>query len=181
MICRQWMHSGYATQMSMLTQYHLCPFSLTIYHNRVLIALHRIKGDTETLIHNFNRPVKTFIEANLDQSRLISRLSALLPSLQPLLAMTEGDYHAPWPVPGQGETRLVKEENWSETKGLGSRHEFETPDEERLEKRRVKREYSTVGRNESACFDRGPRSRSIIPSTNVVVDRELRWAAPMSL
>lgn len=153
-----------------------------IYHNRVLIALHRIKGDTETLIHNFNRPVKTFIEANLDQSRLISRLSALLPSLQPLLAMPEGDYHSPWPVPDQMGMRHIKEENWSEAKeGLGGRHKYETPDEDRLEKRRVKREYSTGRRNETACFDRGPRSRSIIPSTNAVVDRELRWAAPMSL
>lgn len=153
---------------------------LIVYHNRALIALHRIKGETENLIHNFNRPVKTFLEANLDQSRLISRLSALLPSLQPLVAVAEGDYHQTWPVPDYARARHVKEEKLSDAKEDSVRDgdELGALDGER---RKMKREFSTVGRNETTCFDRGPRSRSIIPSTNAVADREFRWAAPMSI
>lgn len=153
--------------------------------HRVLIALQKIKDDTDTLIIDFNRPTKTFFEANLDQSRLISRLSVLLASIQPFLPAALSEDHPAWAGYLHdrlkvGKTDLIRA---SREDSVKSQDEVDTHTRERHRVRvggvALRGEHDgAVG---AACFDREPRSRSVLPSNNSFVERELRWAAPMSL
>ncbi len=129
------------------------------------MALQKIKDDTDTLIITFNRPTKTFFEANIDQSRLIARLSVLLPSLQPFLPAASPEDHPAWAGTVHDRATFCKEDV---VRG-----------EEELDTYERGRDRVRVGG--AACFDREPRSMSVLPSNHTSAERELRWAAPMSL
>lgn len=153
--------------------------------DEVLIALQKIKDDTDTLIIDFNRPTKTFFEANLDQSRLIARLSMLLAKIQPFLPAALSEDHPAWA--GYLHDRLKVSKNdlikASKEDSVKGQDELESHTEERPRARvggvALRGEHDgAVG---AACFDREPRSRSVLPSSHSFVERELRWAAPMSL
>lgn len=155
------------------------------YGNRVLIALQNIEDDTDTLITEFNRPTKTFFEANLDQSRLITRLSMLLVSIQPFLPAASSEDHPAWAGYLHDRLRVGKDNPNRATRGdsVRSQDERDTPTRDR---RKVKGGgAATRGEHDgnvgAACFDREPRSRSVLPSNHAVAERELRWAAPLSL
>lgn len=165
---------------SLTSIHHLVITAFHLQRNRILDVLQITKDEIDVLILNFNRPSKTFFEANIDQSVLIGRLWSLLPSAKPFLC--------PPSIPGTGhDMRGADGEYWacatrvvrikSEEDGGTAAERF--PRDGRgggAVKRERENEAVAMG-----CFDRGPRSRSVLPSTRGPPKREFRWAAPLSL
>lgn len=109
----------------------------------------------------------------------------LLASIQPFLPAASSEDHPAWA--GYLHNRLKVGKN--DLIRASREDSVRSPDERDIRTRG--RQRARVGggalRGEhdgavgAACFGREPRSRSVLPSNHAFPERELRWAAPMSL